>query len=159
MPICLPQKIRRSGALVLLAGVVAGCHHLAPGPTEPIIEPPLPPPVQTRSSTPIPVPRMGVVTDQIAGHERLFSTFGFWMMDEPLKTQLLGCFRPNGTLDHAKLRQALPDAHIVEGKDTVAVALPTGNFTFFLLRDGPLVSLDPRFDAMVRQMSAKASTE
>ncbi len=103
----LQQWIKRYGALVLVAGTVAGCH-TATAPTEAIIDPQPKPPAQVRSSTPTPVPRMGVVTQVIAGHQRLFSTFGFWMMGEPLKTQLLGCFRPDGTLDQAKLQAAFP---------------------------------------------------
>ena len=104
------------------------------------------------------VPKMGVLSQEIAGHQRLFSTFGFWMMGEPLKTQLLACYRPDGTLDQTKLKATFPDANIVAGTEVTAVALPSGDFTFFLLRDGPLVSLDPKFDAMVQQMSAKAYT-
>jgi hypothetical protein len=155
----LPQKLQRYGALVLLAGAAAGCHSTSvPAPTEPIIEPQPQPEAKLRSSKPTPVPRMGVVTEKIAGQQRLFSTFGFWMVGEPLKSQLLGSFRPDGTLDREKLQATFPAATIVEGKKVVAVALSSGTFTFFLLQDGPLISLDPKFDAMVQQMSVRAYT-
>ena len=138
----LAAKVKQFGAIALVAGALAACHSSS----------------KEASKTETVVPKMGVVSEEIAGHQRLFSTFGFWMMGEPLKTQLLGCYRPDGTLDQAKLKATFPDANIVAGAQVTAVALPSGDFTFFLLRDGPLVSLDPKFDAMVQQMSAKAYT-
>lgn len=141
----LPKIVKQLGAIALLTAALAACKSTS-SPSGPV------------SSTPTVVPKMGMVTEEIAGQQRLFTTFGFWMMGEQLKNQLLACFRPDGTLDRERLTATFPAAEIAEGKEVVAVALPSGDFTFFLLRDGPLVSLDPKFDRMVQQMSAKAST-
>lgn len=141
----LPAQIKQFGVVALLSFGLAACQS-SPSST---------------ASGPAPtnvVPKMGIVTHEIAGQQRLFSSFGFWMMDPELKTRLLACFGPDGTLNRPALRQAFPEAKIVEGTDIVAVALPSGDFNFFLLRDGPLVSLDPKFDGLVQQMSAKADT-
>jgi len=147
----LPAQVTRFGSIALLACALTACQSSTSSTN----------PDSTSSAGPAStavVPKMGVVTQEIAGHPRLFSTFGFWMMDATLKSQLLACYRTDGTLNRALLRQTLPEAKIVEGSDIVAVALPSGTFTFFLLRDGPLISLDPKFDSMVQQMSEKAYT-
>ena len=145
MPSRLTENLKRSATIALLAGALAACQSTTPTASSSL--------AQTTS-----IPKSGVVTYEIAGQQRLFSSIGFWMMGEPMKTQLLACFRPDGTLDAARLRQAFPTARIVEGKDVVAVALPEGNFAFFLLRDGPLVSLDTTYDKLVQQMAEKTYT-
>jgi|GEM_PF-5830352 hypothetical protein len=115
--------------------------------------PPAPP-----APAPLPViPPNGLVPDEIAGQPRLFSTFGFVMLDAPLKARLQASFNADGRLNPALLRQNLPEAQIVASPRTTAVMLPSGTFTFLLLRDGPLISLDPSFDGMVQQLSNRLS--
>jgi hypothetical protein len=138
--------VKRSLVLTLAAVVVAGCA-APPGQSPP--QPPTPPPATTLGP--------GLVREDVGGRPRLFSKLGFLMLDEPLRTQLLTSYTETGQLDHAKLRQNLKEARIVEGSNFVAVALPAGYFKVFLLRDGPWISLDPQYDAMVQRMAARVA--
>ena len=105
---------------------------------------------------PLPViPPNGLVPDEIAGQPRLFSTFGFMMLDAPLKARLQASYDADGRLNPALLRQNFPEAQIVESPRATAVVLPAGTFRFFLLRDGPLIALDPSFDSMVEKLSTR----
>ena len=97
------------------------------------------------------VREMRLSEEQVAGQHRLFSTFGFWVLDEPLKKKILACYTSDGKLERTILRRSLPEAQIVDSSDVVAVTMPSGAFASFLLRDGPLVSLDPKVDAIVRE--------
>jgi hypothetical protein len=126
-------------ALVLAAAAVSGC-------STPSAPAPLPV-----------IPPGGIVRDAIAGQPRLFSTFGFVMLDASLKSKLQTSYGTDGRLNQALLRQNFPEAQIVVSPRATAVLLPSGHFRFFLLRDGPLISLDPDFDGMVRQMSERLS--
>jgi hypothetical protein len=102
--------------------------------------------------------QMRLAEEEVAGQRRLFSTFGFWVLEEPLRKKLLPCYTPEGKLDRLMLRQSLPEAQIVEAHEVVAVTLPSGAFASFLLRDGPLVSLDPKTDAIVRMVADEFSS-
>jgi hypothetical protein len=136
--------------LALGAAALAGCA----GPTGQPPPTPLPPATTTKPAPPQ-AQTPGLVREDVGGRPRLFSKVGFLMLDEPLRVKVLASFTEEGRLDHPKLRQNLKEARIAEGSSFVGVALPTGSFRIFLLRDGPWISLDPEYDAMVRRLAER----
>lgn len=136
--------MKRILALILAGTALAGCT--------------TPPPATATAPAPAPlpvIPPTGIVHDEIAGQPRLFTTFGFVMLDAPLKAKLQASYNPDGRLNQALLRANFPEAKIVVSPRATAVALPAGTFNFFLLRDGPLISLDPTLDGMVLQLPTR----
>jgi len=142
--------MKRRLFLALGAAALAGC-------AGPAGQPQPPPPPQTTTTKPPPPQAQtpGLVREEVGGKSRLFSKVGFLMLDEPLRVKVLASFTEGGRLDLPKLRQNLKEARIAEGSSFVAVALPSGSFGILLLRDGPWISLDPEYDAMVRRLAER----
>lgn len=86
----------------------------------------------------------------IEGQQRLFSTFGFWIFDEPLRTRLLEAYEPDGRLNRARLRALLPDARISENPEWVRLTVPDKTLPeIIVLSDERMISVDPKMDPAV----------
>jgi hypothetical protein len=96
---------------------------------------------------------VGLEAKAIGGKQRLFSTFGFWMLDESLRYRLVAAYRSDGTLDRTRLRQLVPEASIAESDDWVRLRMPKGPISEFLLTDRWLIALDPKLDNLIQRMT------
>ena len=99
---------------------------------------------------------MRLEREEVGGQPRLFSTYGFWVLEEPVRKRVLACYSPEGVLDRPKLQASFAEAQIVDSPGCVSVVLPQAVFPLFLLRDGPLISLDPKIDSLIEQLSERA---
>lgn len=87
-------------------------------------------------------------------HEsRLFSTVGFWVLDEPVRKKAMASFEPGGALNRAMLRSEFSDATLTEEGNNVMVMVGSGTVPTFVLSDGPLIALDSGHDEMVRRLA------
>lgn len=90
-------------------------------------------------------------TKTINGSPRLFSTMAFWLCGDALRNRLVGAYRPDGTLDRAKLRQLVPEAEIADTADYVRITVPSGSVRELLLTNQWLASVDPKFDKLIQE--------
>jgi hypothetical protein len=97
--------------------------------------------------------KMQLAREEVAGQPRLFSTYGFWVLEEPVRKRVLACYSPEGVLDRPKLQVIFAEAQMVDIPGCVSLVLPQAVFPSFLLRDGPLISLDPKIDSLIEQLS------
>lgn len=107
----------------------------------------------TTASSIGPIRGMRLVYRPIGGQPHLFSTFGFWALDESLRSRLLGAYDASGVLNRTKLREIVPEAHISEEADYVRLVVTGSVFPEILLSDGWLLSLDPKFDQALISIS------
>src|SRR3954468_6760745 len=89
----------------------------------------------------------------VFGESRLFSTVGFWALDEAVKPKAMASYGKGGLLDRALLRSNFPNATFAEEQGAVMVTLGTGTVPVFVLSDGPLIALDPKSDEMVHRLA------
>ena len=89
----------------------------------------------------------------VFGEPRLFSTVGFWVLDDPVKQKVLSSYTPSGALDRAALRTNLPEATFSEEPGHVLVTMGTGTAPVFVLGDGPLIALDATSDEMIKRLA------
>jgi hypothetical protein len=91
-------------------------------------------------------------THVVDGRQRLFSTFGFWILDESLRYRLVAAYRADGTLDRIRLRQLIPEANMSEFHDHVRLRISEGQISDFLLADRWLIALDPKLDDVIQRL-------
>src|SRR4051812_28165669 len=80
-------------------------------------------------STPTPdqaIRTMRLEQKTVFGESRLFSTVGFWVLDENIKPKVLASYAAAGTLDRSLLHANFPSATFAEEQGTVMITLGSG---------------------------------
>lgn len=96
-----------------------------------------------------PIKEMRLVERSIDGRTRIFSTFGFWVLDESLRERLLSSYDADGRLNLESLRKLVPEAQIKKQGDHVRLDVVGGVFPEILLIDDWLLALDPKADGTI----------
>jgi hypothetical protein len=89
----------------------------------------------------------------VFNQSRLFSTVGFWVLDEPVRQKVMACYGPGGALNRTTLRANFPEATLAEEQGCMMVTTGSGTVPVFVLANGPTIALDPASDEMVHRLA------
>ena len=101
--------------------------------------------------------RPQLIREQLQGDERVFSSFGFALLDMSQGLRLSLAYDKDGHLDAEKLRLIFPDAVISTIDDYVAIRFKEGAFDDAILSDEYLASLDPKMNKLITELSDSSS--
>lgn len=99
-----------------------------------------------------PIREMRTLERTIDGQKRLFSTFGFWVLEDAIRWKIVACYDSEGRLDRVKLKEAVSPSSVIEHAEYVEIVFPQGPFSVVLMADGWLLSLDPAADSVVKEV-------
>lgn len=85
----------------------------------------------------------------VDGQNETFTSFGFYALSDELRGKVLSAYDGNGKLDHERIKNLLPNAKFEKVGGVCRVWLVNEPFPMIDLMDGPLVSLGPKFDAVI----------
>ena len=91
-----------------------------------------------------------VTTAEFHGERRLFSRVGLSALDEEKKRLVAELYRPDGTIDSAKVDRLQPEVRATPWADGVRLDFPSNPYADVVLKPGYFISLDPKFDPLVR---------
>jgi ABC-type histidine transport system ATPase subunit len=99
------------------------------------------------------VRKMRLEQRTVFSQSRLFSTVGFWVLDEPVRQKVMAAYGAGGVLNRGILRANFPEGTFAKEQDCVMITLGSGTVPVFVVTDGPLIALDPSQDEMVHRLA------